>query len=416
MVKLKNKKNLIVIIAVVAVLVAVAGILLAGRGGTKGEVPDILVKTSFGELRYPGVWKDRIRIERAEGQQGECVSFTAVTASGEAKLFDILFGEGDGIYIGTVEANNGTPVYMVLYNLENAEDWSQEDQFAYYAMQEEVNYVIGHMALQIQAEAQLGVVKAPEQEETAADILIDTPYGQLRYPGKWENVLRLEHIDATDYCVAFYGKPQGLEEYRLFDVYFRMDLGTGLGILETETGEKRAVDLVFYSIDLKPEWTREQSDTIVFMQEAANEMVQQLDLAEIEQRKQTGEPESNAVQSGVQSVQTPYGALEYAKSWGQKMKTRITEGDDYVITFFADIPGRDLIPLFDVVFGQNGQVIVGSAAAADGSTVKVMVNMYELEFSGAWTAEEKDTVYEMAEEINYVLDKLAQCDGITMRS
>ena len=42
--------------------------------------------------------------------------------------------------------------------------------------------------------------------------------------------------------------------------------------------------------------------------------------------------------------------------------------------------------------------------------------MYELEFSGAWTAEEKDTVYEMAEEINYVLDKLAQCDGITMRS
>lgn len=418
MMNLKNKKSMILILAVVLVAIVVIAVVGgAGRkNGSEGQIPDILVKTSFCELHYPGNWKEQVRIETASGDQSECISFTAVTQSGEAKMFDIIFGQSEALYVGDVASKDGTrtAVYLNLYELEDALQWMQEDQFAFYAMQEDVNYLISHLPLEVKAETQLGSVAVPGQEDAVEDIQIETPFAVLHYPGEWRNALRLEYLEGEDYGIAFYGQPLGLQEYRLFDVFFRVDLGTGLGVLETDAGEKRAVDLVFYSIDPKPEWTENQTNAIFAMQEDANDMIRELNLSAIEQSAGKSPVETAPGYTHKNQIQTPYGALEYSEKWGKEMQVKVNESEGYVVMFVAELPGREPIALFDVVFGEKGQIGVGKIAGADGTQVPVMVNIYEFEFSGAWTAEEKDMVYEMAEEINYVLEYLSQRDDVIL--
>lgn len=99
----------------------------------------------------------------------------------------------------------------------------------------------------------------PVDEEVFA---IETPYGNLKYPAKWEDEVTVEHLE-DPYIVEFRTSIDD-EEIRLFDIAFN---GTGDSLLGTLTvdGETVQVYVINYNDDIS-EYTDNQ-------QMSVNEMI-----------------------------------------------------------------------------------------------------------------------------------------------
>lgn len=423
----KGTKRLTVLLIVflVVILLAAAVLFMLNRnekspGLEATDVEDLILETHITQLRFPGKWGEQVRTVHNDDGETCCNTFYAVTDSGEAKLFDLVIGDADGIYIGSVKKDDGqlAEVYLTMHELENENQWSEKDTFAFYAMQEEINYVIASLPLEEQQEAKFGYLEEHSSNDSFAqyeDLQIDTPYVQLNYPGIWEAHLRVEHMDSDDYCVAFYGKTAGIQEQRLFDVYFRRNGEGGLGFLETTTGEKVGVDLVFYSIEKKKEWTQDQVDLLFSMQDDANYLLSSLKLEKAAPKEEpVTEPVTVDTTASAVPVYTPYLILEFDQKWKDLMYTEVKQEESYTVSFIAAVPGKESMPLFDVVFGDAGERPIGTYMRPNGTEIALSLTTHALDFQGAWTSEEKNLVYEMAEQVNYILDKLQTQSGITL--
>lgn len=95
-------------------------------GQVTGEKEEVYqIETSTVPLYYPVKWKDKVTVTSS----GNTVRFS----SSDKPLFDIVFGEGDGIVVGSY---NGTEVKIVDYPLEDEEMKN---------MQEDVNVILTHL-------------------------------------------------------------------------------------------------------------------------------------------------------------------------------------------------------------------------------------------------------------------------------
>lgn len=104
------------------------------------EAEGLVIKTPIVDLRYPVKWKEQIRTEQVEGDAYTVQFFGVVDGKEEVQLFNIVFGETEGISLGTIE---GTEVCLVYVDIEFDASWTEEEQNEIYAMQEDVNYIIG---------------------------------------------------------------------------------------------------------------------------------------------------------------------------------------------------------------------------------------------------------------------------------
>lgn len=104
-----------------------------------------------------------------------------------------------------------------------------------------------------------------EMIESEEAFTIETPYGNLYYPAKWEGQFRVESVEDDNYTVQFYATLEGKEEQHLFDIVYGEVEGVALGTLdETE------VYMVYGDISLDGDWTEEEENTIYAMQEDVN--------------------------------------------------------------------------------------------------------------------------------------------------
>lgn len=90
------------------------------------EDPELYeIKTPVANLYYPVKWQDKVTVEVLDnGAKFSC---------GDTPLFDVLFGEGDGIVAGTYD---GMDVIIVDYPVEDEEMAN---------MQEDVNVILEHL-------------------------------------------------------------------------------------------------------------------------------------------------------------------------------------------------------------------------------------------------------------------------------
>lgn len=106
------------------------------------------------------------------------------------------------------------------------------------------------------------------------------------------------------------------------------------------------------------------------------------------------------------TVATPYGNLYFQDQWEELMQTEQTqEGESIVVTFFCqvnDIP----YTLFYLSIGPGAGTPVGVLTDDQGIQREVFAGMEELEDIPELSDSEKNRLYAMQEDINYIIENL----------
>lgn len=97
------------------------------------------------------------------------------------------------------------------------------------------------------------------------------------------------------------------------------------------------------------------------------------------------------------------------------MRVEQVEGDVYTIQFFATIEGKEDAHIFDIVLGGEEGYTLGYLKAED-DQISVNVVSYDFELGEDWTDEEKNTVYTMSEDVNYIIGMLQKEEGFVPAS
>ena len=134
--------------------------LLAGCGNDKVQeeqkdnvsantIPeDVVVHTDYGDLHYPDRWQEYVTIRQE--QNGNTIAVTFETKSGEEtyELFKVLIGDDSCEVVGSLTVDSGTQRNVYLHGEELPADSGLEEteQTRFYAMQEDLNYLIDHLS------------------------------------------------------------------------------------------------------------------------------------------------------------------------------------------------------------------------------------------------------------------------------
>lgn len=108
------------------------------------------------------------------------------------------------------------------------------------------------------------------------------------------------------------------------------------------------------------------------------------------------------------AIKTPYCTLYYPVKWENQVNTEIQEGEVITVQFHGQVEGKETLHLFDISFGSDEGDTIGTIDAEDGTKISVNVVLHELLLDESWTDEEKNEIYTMQEDINYIIDRLEQ--------
>lgn len=399
----RNTGKIILIVAVVLILaVAVLWIIATRRSAMRTPEGGMAVTSPVGKLYYPEKWKDQLRTEKKELDNSQEIAFYSVTESGEARIFDVIFGDCTELFLGVVKnsENQSKNVYLRVYELSDINKWKEADRLVCMAMQEDLNYLVAHLPLLEQSETQ--------QKTEYADIPIDTPYGQLHYPGQWKSMIRIEQKTHPELRVSFFGKVEDLPEIPLFDISFGATGENAIGILEFD-GNGISVGVTAYPIEPTEMWSQKCTDTLFAMQDDMNYLIQRLELKQVEEQfipaSAYAQPQAA---EGAMKIVTSFCDLEFPAKWEDYVKIETDIQENGRVSFFAVLPGREQLPIFDIVFGDTEKKAVGYVRGQDTEKIPVTVEMHTFAFETDWTEEEKSTVYRIAEDLNFLLTKLTK--------
>lgn len=238
------------------------------------------------------------------------------------------------------------------------------------------------------------------EEVLTHGIEIETPYGTIFYPEKWESYAEIETSEGNPYTVSFYAKIGGHEKQAIFEIFFGESFGDYLGNVEGKDGIIYPVYSRVYDVDELEGWAESETATIKSMQQEINRVVNQFTFTD-------EAPDASVSSVGYIEIETEYVVLYYSAMWKEWIKTEAS-ADGKTIRFFAVIGNHDEIRLFDVLFDGNGEVAVGELETENQGTVNISISTYEPEFDESWTEEEKQIVFGMREGMNGIIEKLGE--------
>ncbi len=175
-------------------------------------------------------------------------------------------------------------------------------------------------------------------EEIVETFEIPTKYATLKYPKRWKDIAKIDMKEGEPYTVSF-----SVNDAKSFDLIFNGDKGDILGTLKTDKGQY-LLTVVAAALDEKAK----DYKSLRNMQEDINVMLDCLDedyefVKGVDAREE--EPEEYAIKTSLVD-------LYYPQKWENKVKTEVL--DDMVKFSCEDTP------LFDIVFGGDKGVLIGS--------------------------------------------------------
>ena len=239
-----------------------------------------------------------------------------------------------------------------------------------------------------------------------ADNEIQTPWFTLYYPEAFADLLVVANTGKDPYVLEFYAMLEDRPEQRLFDVRLGKGLEGNMGIVKTDAGDI-GVDMTIYAFTPGEDWTRGETDTVLAMQDAANDMLERLDLTEAPKKQEDTVVEQEKPESSILNstdITTPYCTLEYPLIWQEYLVVEQTERPDGVceVAFYGKVEGKRKCLLFTFLFGGDEGDQLGALLADDDSLVTVNLLMAEPELKG-WREEDKQIIYAMQEAVNDVI-------------
>ncbi len=240
---------------------------------------------------------------------------------------------------------------------------------------------------------------------------IQTPYFPLYYPDAMADLLVVANTADEPFTLEFYAMLEERPEQRIFDIRLSRRVKGNMGFVKTDDGDVH-VDVTFYKFDPDDSWTKDEINTILAMQEAANEMISRLGL-EQESSGQVQQPvvEETAPVSSVVNmvpVKTPYCTLQFPVRWKDYLVTEQLENEEtgvYRVFFYGDLPGREKCLLFTILFGGDEGEQMGVIVNDSGEYVTVNVLLEELVLDG-WSQEDSEIICTMQEALNDLIGQL----------
>ena len=105
-------------------------------------------------------------------------------------------------------------------------------------------------------------------------------------------------------------------------------------------------------------------------------------------------------------IHTEYGDLYYPQQWSEYLKTEQNRDRDSLQVSFAARLGDKDFPMFQVTIGDSEDTRVGELTDQDGTRRTVHMKVTELEGMEELSETERQRIYAMQEDLNYIIDHL----------
>ena len=232
-------------------------------------VKDVTVVTSYGTLVYPGQFDGKLRIDQDENNGYRLSAYAAMEGKSEIHLFDLLVGIPGDVYAGTL---SGQDVYINVPDLVLDETWTETESAEIYGMQALLNDFTGQLSVEKPDEEEI-----PAETESAGDIVIQTTYGNMEYPGEYRQNLVVDRNFNNGYEVKFYAKMESGEKIHLFDVIIGGEGESHIGRITAKNGNSGELYITSYEFEPDNSWSEEEIQMILGMQEAVNYTLEKLE-------------------------------------------------------------------------------------------------------------------------------------------
>lgn len=231
------------------------------------EVEPISIATSYGELYYPGRWRECVYTEIADDPY--TVTFYASFEQKEkVALFDVVFN-GEGVEVDKRVMDNGDIIAISInsYDIQVEDVLDETEINMVYGMCEDVNYLIENLS-------SLGKAYSVEHidEEVSEFFEVETSYGSLYYPMMWEEYVYIE--DNGD-VVSFYAEINNHDMVSLFDITFNGE-GDFIEQITLNDGKYVDVSIISHEANLDETWSEEEEEMFWIMVEDVNYLIQKL--------------------------------------------------------------------------------------------------------------------------------------------
>lgn len=245
-------------------------------------------------------------------------------------------------------------------------------------------------------------------EQQVEDLLVETPFCTLHYPGKWSNSIKTEYEDlGYGYIVRFYGA-SGSVEAELFSVMFGYSSENAeyVGTF-TRNGISTDVNLETAAL-VEGSWAAQDVDQIRAMQAAADYVVEKMKDDPFF-NTENGEGTEVEIPSTIDIiVDTPYCVLQFPAQWKDALNWEILDNDDrYDVVFSGTVDGK-VYQLFTFSFGESTDsgFQVG-VVWHEGEMVEVYLTVYDAPSEENWTDTQRNLFAELQEQAYYVLENLS---------
>ena len=106
------------------------------------------------------------------------------------------------------------------------------------------------------------------------DMVIETPFCELVYPGAWREHLTVEQVSGTEHDVNFYAEFEGKGKIFLFSITFSPEQDGAMTVIQDADGND--VGVYLHMTEVTADLSDEQMNEVYAMQEIANDLLEQL--------------------------------------------------------------------------------------------------------------------------------------------
>ncbi len=108
-------------------------------------------------------------------------------------------------------------------------------------------------------------------------------------------------------------------------------------------------------------------------------------------------------------IETPFMTLEYPMRWEGKIQTRwIGNDQNGRMVFSTKLDRQEVVELFKIHFNEDAQIPVGVLNTEEKKDVYIGFSFAEISFDESWTEDEKNELYAMQEDVNFIIQQLSK--------
>ena len=239
-----------------------------------------------------------------------------------------------------------------------------------------------------------------EPTQPPEDHVIETPYGNICFPGQYAPYLEVEKTETPELTMKFIASMDSGKTHPLFDLRFGQPVEPAIGQVVTGDGIAVGVYLTKYQAGYDGTWPVKETELVSEMLALVDGLVAQLDMVALD----APIPE---IQDGEIVIETPYCKLYFPERWKEELRIDVDQSKGYELLFIGNFGEHKGVKLFALNFGggpEAGQ-IAHTLRTENDVQLHIYLRSFALEMDD-WTALDADTARTMQEDVNYLLNRL----------